>query len=118
MVGIVVTDNFEIVFDTTDSTRKVRNLRCNPRISFVIGGLLEGDERTVQLEGIVDEPRGEELMRLREIYFARFPDGRERLKWQGLIHMRARPTWLRFSDFNQVPAEVVELKFPEQTGAA
>lgn len=118
VVGIVVTDTFEIVFDTIESTRKVRNLRENPRISFVIGGLTEGDERSVQVEGTVDEPQGEELEHLREIYFATFPDGRERLKWPGLIHMRVRPVWLRFSDFNQTPPDVLELRFPEQTGAA
>lgn len=111
VVGIVVTEKFEIVFDTTTSTRKVRNLRHDPRISFVIGGLTEGDERSVQFEGIVDEPKGQELERLREIYFTRFPEGRERLSWEGLIHMRARPAWIRYSDFNRVPPEVVEFEF-------
>jgi hypothetical protein len=36
------------------------------------------DERTVQLEGITDEPTGPDLDRLKELYFARFPDGRDR----------------------------------------
>lgn len=116
VVGIVVTEGFEVVFDTIDSTRKVQNLRRNPGIAFVIGGLTAGDERSVQFEGIVDEPSGTEPERLREIYFARFPEGRDRLSWQGLIHMRARPIWLRFSDFNAVPPEVVEFRFPESTG--
>ena len=34
-----VTDDFEVFFDTLDTTRKVRNLRRNPKIAFVIGGL-------------------------------------------------------------------------------
>ena len=109
VVGFVVTDSFEIFFDTVDSTRKAANLRANPSIAFVIGGL---EERTVQLEGIADEPRGEELERLKELYFSRFPEGRERLKWPGLIYVRARPTWLRFSDFNRTPPEIVEFDFP------
>ena len=118
VVGFVVTDTFEIIFDTTDATRKVHNLRNNPSISFVIGGMTAGDERTVQYEGTVDEPQGKELEYLREIYFAAFPEGRERLNWRGLIHMRVRPLWLRFCDFNQTPPEVVEFSFVEQTGAA
>lgn len=113
VVGIVVTDGFEIIFDTVDSSRKVRNLRQNPRISFVVGGLIAEDERSVQYEGVVDEPSGGELGDVREAYFAKFPEGRERLSWQGLIHMRAKPVWLRFSDFNRTPPEVVELEFPE-----
>jgi hypothetical protein len=53
-----VTDDGQIFFDTLEQTRKVENLRRNPRIAFVIGGTVDGDERTVQYEGIADEPRG------------------------------------------------------------
>ena len=61
VVGYAITDNFEIVFDTLASTRKALNLRANPRLAFVIGGLKTADERTVQYEGIADEPTGAEL---------------------------------------------------------
>jgi hypothetical protein len=113
VVGIVVTDDLEVFFDTTDGTRKVDNLRRNPKIAFVIGGLTNGDERTVQYEGIADEPAGAELERLKEFYFTRFPDGRERQSWRGLIYIRARPTWIRFSDFNQAPPKIVEFGLDE-----
>jgi len=43
VVGIAVSDQFEIIFDTLASARKVPNLRANPRIAFVIGGLTDGD---------------------------------------------------------------------------
>jgi hypothetical protein len=115
VVGIVVTDDFEVFFDTLDVTRKVHNLRRNPRIAFVVGGLTGGDERTVQYEGVADEPAGAELERLKELYFTRFPDGRERQSWRGLIYVRARPTWVRYSDFNRNPPEIVELG-PEDLG--
>jgi uncharacterized protein YhbP (UPF0306 family) len=111
VVGYVVTENLEVFFDTVDSTRKAKNLRENPYIAFVIGGFSAGDERTVQFQGIVDEPTGIELERLKELYFDRFPDGRERLKWSGLVYFRARPTWLRFSDFTQTPPEITEFEF-------
>ena len=113
VVGIVVTDDLEVFFDTIDGTRKVDNLRRNPKIAFVIGGLTNGDESTVQYEGIADEPAGAELERLKEFYFTRFPDGRERQSWRGLIYIRARPTWIRFSDFNQAPPKIVEFGFDE-----
>ena len=111
VVGFVVTDDFEIIFDTVATTRKVANLRQNPRSAFVIGGLRQGDERTVQYEGIADEPVGEELNNLKELYFARFPDGRERQNWPGLTYVRMKPQWLRFSDWNQAPPLIVEFDF-------
>jgi hypothetical protein len=63
----------------------------------------------VQYEGIVDEPEGAELERLQTLYFRRFPDGIERQSWPGLIYLRARPTWVRYSDFSREPPEIVEL---------
>ncbi len=90
VVGFVVTDDFEIVFDTLARTRKALNLRRNAACTFVIGGLTHGDERTVQYEGIADEPMGTELERLKAMYFVRFPDGLERSHWPGLIYVRIR----------------------------
>lgn len=74
VVGFIVTDDFEIVFDTVDTTRKVVNLRRSARRALVIGGMVNGDERTVQYEGIADEPTGTDLERLKELYVVRFPD--------------------------------------------
>ena len=78
VVGIAVSDDFEIVFDTVDSSRKAANLRGNSAIALVIGGTQDGDERTVQYEGIADVPGGAERDWLLELYFSRFPDGRDR----------------------------------------
>ena len=110
-MGFIVTDDFEIFFDTLDSTRKVSNLRQNAKVAFVIGGLTDGDERTVQYEGVADEPKGLVLERLKEPYFVRFPDGRDRQGWPGTTYIRVRPRWLRFSNFNQTPPEIVEFTF-------
>jgi len=111
VVGFVATDDFQLFFDSVDTTRKIVNLRRNSRIAFVIGGMNAGDEKTVQYEGIADEPAGPELERLKNQYFVRFPDGRDRLAWAGLTYVRVRPTWLRFSDYSRTPPEIVELTF-------
>jgi general stress protein 26 len=108
VVGYVVTDDFDVFFDTVDANRKVENLRRNPSIALVIGGLTEGDERTVQYEGVADEPAGAELGRLKELYFESFPDGRERQSWPGITYIRARAAWIRYSDFNSDPPEIGE----------
>jgi Pyridoxamine 5'-phosphate oxidase len=108
VVGFAITDRFEIVFDTIRTTRKAVNLRKNPRVALVIGGLLAGDERTVQYEGEADEPYGAELDRLKLVYFAAHQDGPSRQHWPGLIYIRIKPQWIRYSDFNQDPPEIAE----------
>ena len=108
VVGFAVTDRFELFFDTVDTTRKVQNLRRNPKVAFVIGGLTSGDERTVQYEGVADEPVGAELAQLQEVYFKVFPDGPERKQWAGITYVRVRPTWIRYSDFNRAPPQILE----------
>ena len=109
VVGIAVADDLSVFFDTLESTRKAKNLRRSPRIALVIGGVTAGDERTVQYEGVADEPTGAELADLKVLYFTRFPDGRERETWPGITYVRARPTWIRYSDYNQEPPLIVEL---------
>jgi len=109
VVGIAVSDAFEVVFDTLATSRKGQNLRRRADIAFVMGSLEGDDERTVQYEGRADEPTGAERARLTELYFGAFPDGRERQKWPGLTYIRATPTWLRYSDYNVDPPEIVEL---------
>lgn len=110
VVGYAVTDEFEIIFDTLESTRKAQNLRQNPKLALVIGGLIPGDERTVQYEGIADEPSGQDLERPKNLYYGVYPDGPSRLSWPGLIYMRVRPTWVRYSDYNLDPPEIVEFR--------
>ena len=97
-----------MVFDTLGTSRKARNLRANPAIALVIGGLLPGEERTVQYEGIADEPSGAELERLKQMYYAVYPDGPSRLSWPDLIYVRVRPRWIRYSDYTQATPLIVE----------
>ena len=109
VVGVVVSDRFEVFFDTLDSTRKAANLRRNPAIAVALGPTAEATERTVQLEGTADEPRGDDLQRLLDLYFDRFPDVRDRQRWPGIMYFRVTPTWLRYSDFSTNPPIVAEL---------
>jgi general stress protein 26 len=115
VVGIAVSDRFEIIFDTVAPSRKASNLRGNPTVAFVIGGTRDGDERTVQYEGMADEPGGPELDRLLALYYARFPDGEERRSWPGLIYVRVKPTWIRYSDFGAQPPAIVEFDLGSET---
>ncbi len=105
VVGCAISDDLEIVFDTLDSSRKAGNLRRDARTSVVIGW---DREATAQIQGLADFPAGDDLARVRDIYFQAYPDGRDRLAWPGITHVRVRPRWMRWSDFAQQPAFIFE----------
>jgi hypothetical protein len=107
IVGVTATMALELVFDTTDSTRKIANLRRDPNISAVIGFT---DEGTLQYEGVADEPTGEDLARIQHVYFEAFPDGPARLKWAGVTYVRIKPSWLKFTSYTD-PVKNTEIVF-------
>lgn len=108
LVGIAVSHALEVVFDSLETTRKIANIRANPRVSVVIGW---ENEQTLQVEGIADEPNGDDLKGLKEIYFSAWPDGPDREKWRGITYCRVRPTWFRFSSYLATPL-IEEMRFP------
>jgi len=95
VVGYGVSDEFELVFDTLGTSRKMANLRRDPRIAVVVGW----EDQTLQVEGLADEPGPDELPRLKAVYLAAFPDGVERERWPHITYVRVRPRWARYSDF-------------------
>jgi general stress protein 26 len=105
VVRMVATDAFELVFDTTDTTRKTINLRHNAKVALVIGW---DNDQTIQIEGLADELGGPELERLKQVYSSTYPDYcRTRQRMKGLIYFRVRPKWMRYSDFRKNPASVI-----------
>ena len=108
LVGIAVTRQLDIVFDTVNSSRKYANLTENSLCSIVLGW---DGEKTVQFEGNAKELREPYMMRYRDAYFEVFPDAPTRLSWPGITHFVVHPTWIRYSDFDQKPAFVYETTF-------
>ena len=109
VVGVAITDTFEIIFDTLDSTRKMADLRANGRAAFTFGSLEDKTATTLQLEGEGVEPLDAERERVVAAYLRTFPDGRERQKWPGITYVCVAPHWLRFSDFSGAVPHIVEL---------
>lgn len=108
VVGIAVTNDLKIVFDTVSTSRKYQNLLKNPSISFVIGW---DNAQTVQYEGLARIPDESELKELLEIYFSVFPDGRERYEtWNDIAYFCVEPKWIRYSDFS-IPQTIEEITF-------
>ncbi len=105
LVGIAVSENLEIIFDTVTTSRKCQNLLYNPYVALVIGW---EDEITVQYEGLATMLTNSDDL-YREIYFSAFPDGRGRaVNWPGIVHFKIQPKWIRYSNFND-PAVIEEM---------
>ncbi len=102
-------DGFTLIFDTNKNSRKFKNIQKSPEVSLVIGW---EDEQTVQYEGIATLlPEGEELERLKKIYFAKSAEAQ---KWEGkkdMVYFKVEPKWVRYTNLNFDPWEIVELNF-------
>jgi pyridoxine/pyridoxamine 5'-phosphate oxidase len=108
LVGIATTPDLEIVFDAKSSSRKYANLVERPSCSLVVGW--EG-EQTVQFEGVAFLPSGNVLMHYLQAYFAQWPGAEKRMNAPGIVYFVVRPTWVRYSDFDQRPPLIAELTF-------
>jgi general stress protein 26 len=84
----------ELVFDARDDSRKVANIRRDPRVAVVIGG---PDGTTLQLQGVADEPAGVDGERCAAAYVAAFPDSS--VGAPGIVVVRVRADWTRFGDY-------------------
>ncbi len=108
-VGIVVTPDLKIVFDTVSDSRKYKNLMSNPNVAFVFGC---DDEQTIQYEGVAKVPGIVELDKLLQIYFKIFPDGLIRKEtWKNIAYFCVEPKWIRYSNFNKTKYQIEEIKF-------
>ncbi len=105
LIGIAVTSDLEIVFDTLKSSRKYRNLTENQNVALVVDC---GNESTVQYEGVAAELFGTGREHYQAVYFEVFPDGRERQKWPNIAYFVIRPKWVRYSDFSKQPEQIIE----------
>lgn len=108
LINIAVTPDLEIVFETTSATRKYVNLMRNPRVCLVIGWQ---DDRTLQLDGLVDGPEGRDYERLKAFYISAFPQKTSHEYWPGNDYYRVRPRWARLSNYNS-PRKIEEFSFP------
>lgn len=109
VVGIAVSENLEIIFDTVKTSRKYKNILYKPDVALVIGW---DEEITVQYEGtaeVLDDSVEGDI--LRAIYYEAYPEGKERAAtWPGLVYIKITPRWIRYSNFNSPPV-IEELSF-------
>lgn len=111
LVGVGVTDKHELIFDTVSASRKHANLVLRPRIAVTFSG---PGEQTLQYEGIAFpiSTEGAEDAAYRETYYAAWPDGPDRLSWDGLVYWGVTPVWARYSNFDRGPL-ITEFSWPD-----
>ena len=115
LMNIAVTPELEVIFETTDATRKFANLKANSRVSFVIGW--DGNE-TLQYDGVTEWLEGRALEEAPRARYA-FRSFRKKLShqdWPGNHYFWVRPLWIRFSNY-QLPRKVEEYRFRPDVAA-
>jgi uncharacterized pyridoxamine 5'-phosphate oxidase family protein len=106
VVGFGVMDNLELFFGTNISTRKYKNVKENPNISFVIGW----DEGiTVQYEGVASEFADDQVEQYKEAYFQKNPTAKKFANNPGQTYFKVSPTWIRYTDLSN-PEGIFEIK--------
>jgi hypothetical protein len=112
LVGVAATDKHELIFDTVFSSRKHANLILRPRVAVTFVG---PGEQTLQYEGLAFpiSTSGSHDATYRETYYIAWPDGRERLNWEGLVYWGITPVWARYSDFDRGPL-IAEFNWDEE----
>lgn len=102
-LSIAVTDEGELVFDAKDASRKIQNIRRDPRVAIVLGG---ADGTTMQVQGVADIPTGAGLDRCAAAYARAFPEFADSLVNPKVTVVRILPQWARHGDYRSKPPQV------------
>ncbi|GAA1957065.1 pyridoxamine 5'-phosphate oxidase family protein [Agromyces allii] len=107
-LSITATDRGELVFNARGGSRKIANLRRDPRIAVVVGG---SDKTTLQVQGTAEvlAQGGDEDARAAAAYGEAFPWFAESLARTEFELVLVRLDWARFGDYREGPPVVVEI---------
>ena len=105
-LALTATDEAELVLDARGASRKVANLRADPRVAVVVGGR---DGTTLQCEGFADVPSGDERDTCAAAYAATFPQFATSLTDPTIVVVRVRLTWARFGDYRSPAPRITEV---------
>jgi len=108
LVAFAEMENLQIVFGTSDTTRKYKNLKNNQHISFVIGRDDRDARITIQYEGIAAELAGDEAQKYAALLAEKNPATAKFLNDPHQRYFLVTPTWIRYSNYSGTPREIFE----------
>lgn len=98
VVGISETEDLEVIFGTSNVSRKYQNLQSNPHVSFTIGWD-DQDTITVQYEGRAQELSASEIEKAKAAHLKKIPTSAKFLERPDQRYFKVTPTWVRYSNF-------------------
>jgi uncharacterized pyridoxamine 5'-phosphate oxidase family protein len=109
VVAYAETDNLELVFGTSNQTRKYKNIQNNNNISFVIGW--DSNVGTIQYEGVATEIPKEDSPKYVALRTKKNPESLKFVNNTDQRYFLVQPTWIRFSDYAGNPSQTYEITF-------
>lgn len=108
-VAVTITKDLDIIFGTSSSSRKSKNIALNSNISFVIGGD-EVRKTTIQMEGIAILLEGIERKDCEELHCVRHPNSAKYRNDPKQQYFKMNPRWIRYHDSSVNPTEEWEIE--------
>lgn len=108
LVAVTEVGSLELVFGTSNTSRKYRNLARNPHVAIVVGNDVQ-KAITVQYEGRAEELTGAELDRCRQLHIKKNPRSEKYARNPEQRFFKVTPTWIRYSDLGSKPRVEFEL---------
>src|SRR3989344_5219382 len=107
VVAFAENPSFELIFGTSNTTRKNKNLQKNPNVSFVISW--DSETGTVQYEGVAKELSDEQSPAYSAILAAKNPRAAKFIQRKDQRYFLVKPTWIRILDMTKNPDETFEV---------
>lgn len=108
LVGFGQTKELELLFGTSNNSRKYENLLTNPHVAFTAGAQ---SPETIQFEGIARELDKSEMDLVRDNYWKKNPHAEVHSKNPDERYFIVKPTWIRYTDLRVDPWDVQDFKF-------
>jgi len=108
LIGFGQTHDLELIFGTSNKSRKYHNLYSNPRVAFVIGW---DNGISLQYEGMARELLADEIDIVKDYYWAKSPSAAKSHDDPDRRYFVVKPSWIRMTDVKKQPWEVRDIKF-------
>ncbi|MCC2630841.1 MAG: Pyridoxamine 5-phosphate oxidase [Candidatus Paceibacter sp.] len=107
VIAFAEKENLELIFATSNTTRKYKNLQKNPHVSFVIGW--DSKIGTVQYEGSARELSDDELNKHADIMILKNKQSEKFRSRPDQRYFLVKPTWIRLLDMSSHPDQTFEI---------